>query len=206
MNGSTDSLIGHVFNNTYRIDRLLADGGMGQVYVAEQLSLARLIVLKVLQPGFSDDDFIQLFLREARINSQVNHPNIVSVIDFGQSEEGVVFLAMEFLSGQNVSEWVKCQGAMSLANVVWIMEQVVGGVQAAHKLHFIHRDIKPANILYYKIKSGGYFTYVINGKNYYIPNFGYLIIINDFGIAHIYNPKDKIFNRKNFKWRKKIWY
>lgn len=154
MNGSTDSLIGHVFNNTYRIDRLLADGGMGQVYVAEQLSLARLIVLKVLQPGFSDDDFIQLFLREARINSQVNHPNIVSVIDFGQSEEGVVFLAMEFLSGQNVSEWVKCQGAMSLANVVWIMEQVVGGVQAAHKLHFIHRDIKPQNIMISQLSSG----------------------------------------------------
>jgi len=80
--------------------------------------------------------------------------------------------------------------------------QIMAGIHTYQK-HFqlVHRDIKPANILYYKIQPGGYFTYVINGKNYYIPNFGYLIIINDFGISHIYNPKDKIFNGKDFDYR-----
>jgi len=147
MDGEENSLIGHVFNNTYRIDRLLADGGMGQVYVAEQLSLARPIVLKVLQPEFNDEDFIQLFLREARINSQINHPNVVSVIDFGRSEEGVVFLAMEFLGGKNIEELVVSDGSFSLANVIWLMEQVIAGVHAAHQLNFVHRDLKPQNIM-----------------------------------------------------------
>lgn len=142
-----NSLIGQVFNNTYRIDRLLADGGMGQVYVAEQLSLARPIVLKVLQPEFNDEDFIQLFLREARINSQINHPNVVSVIDFGRSEDGIVFLAMEYLGGKNIEELVATGGSFSLANVLWLMEQVVAGVHAAHQLNFVHRDLKPQNVM-----------------------------------------------------------
>lgn len=142
-----NSLVGQVFNNTYRIDRLLADGGMGQVYVAEQLSLARPIVLKVLQPEFNDEDFIQLFLREARINSQINHPNVVSVIDFGRSEEGVVFLAMEYLGGKNIEELVAAGGSFALANVLWLMEQVVAGVHAAHQLNFVHRDLKPQNVM-----------------------------------------------------------
>ncbi|MFT7129969.1 MAG: serine/threonine protein kinase, partial [Gammaproteobacteria bacterium] len=141
-----NSLIGQVFNNTYRIDRLLADGGMGQVYVAEQLSLARPIVLKVLQPEFNDEDFIQLFLREARINSQINHPNVVSVIDFGRSEEGVVFLAMEYLGGKNIEELVAAGGSFSLSNVLWLMQQVIAGVHAAHQLNFVHRDLKPQNV------------------------------------------------------------
>ena len=143
----TDPLIGKILNGAYRIDTVLADGGMGVVYIAEQLSLGRKVVLKVLRPNFADKDFIELFLREARINSQLNHPNVVSVFDFGKTEEDIVFLAMEYLDGQTIGDIVKAQQGLSLAKCLWVMEQVSSSVHAAHKMQIVHRDIKPNNIM-----------------------------------------------------------
>ncbi|MCW9001028.1 MAG: hypothetical protein OQK04_20115 [Kangiellaceae bacterium] len=77
----TDPLIGKILNDAYQIKSVLADGGMGLVYIAEQLSLGRDVVLKVLRPNLVDNDFAELFLRESRVNSQLNHPNVVSVFD-----------------------------------------------------------------------------------------------------------------------------
>ncbi|VUD64026.1 Serine/threonine-protein kinase PK-1 [Thalassocella blandensis] len=144
-----DPLIGLVIKDAYRIERLVADGGTSMVYLAEQLSLNRYIALKVLRPGFDDEDFIQLFLREARVYSQINHPNVVSVIDFGRAE-GIVYMAMEYMDGGTLSDIVKHKG-LSLANILWVMEQVCAGVFAAHKLDIIHRDIKPSNIMVCKL-------------------------------------------------------
>lgn len=104
-------LEGSTLNNAYRIEQAIADGGMGAVYLAEQLSLSRKVVLKVvlkvLKPNFNDEDFIALFLREARINSQINHPNVVSVFDFGRSDEGIAYLAMQCLEGQTLTAIVE---------------------------------------------------------------------------------------------------
>ena len=144
-----DPLIGHTLKDAYRIECLLADGGMSLVYLAEQLSLNRYIVLKVLRPGFNDEDFIQLFLREARVYSQINHPNVVSVIDFGRADD-VVYMAMEYMDGGTLSDIVAHKG-LTLANILWVMEQVCAGVFAAHKFDIIHRDIKPSNIMVCKV-------------------------------------------------------
>lgn len=143
----TDPLIGKILKDSYQIKRVLADGGMGMVYIAEQLSLGREVVLKILRPNLVDDDFAALFLREARINSQLNHPNVVSVFDFGQTEDNIVFLAMEYLDGQTIGDIVKANGGLSLAKCLWVMEQICSSVHAAHKMHIVHRDIKPNNIM-----------------------------------------------------------
>ena len=143
----SDSLLGKTLNNAYRIDKMLADGGMSYVYLAQQIKLNRAVVLKVLRPGFNDEDFIQLFLREARVNSQINHPNIVSVFDFDRSEEGIVYLAMELLDGSTLRDVVEVQQGLSFAKALWVMEQVCAGVHAAHKLNIVHRDLKPANVM-----------------------------------------------------------
>lgn len=142
-----DPILGRVLKDTYRIDQLLADGGMSRVYVAEQLSLSRKVAVKMLLPGFNDDDFIQLFLREARIYSQINHPNVVGVIDFGQTEDGLVYMVMEYLDGQTLGDVITDKGGLRLANIVWIMEQVCAGIHIAHKLNIVHRDLKPNNII-----------------------------------------------------------
>lgn len=146
-----DPLIGRILNNAFRIESLLADGGMSRVYLAYQLSLARTVVIKMLLPGFNDPDFIQLFLREARVNSNLNHPNIVGVFDFGQTEDGLVFLAMEYLEGATLADVVQGQGdaqkGLTLANIVWLMEQLCNAISAAHQHNVVHRDLKPGNVM-----------------------------------------------------------
>ncbi|OUS31688.1 hypothetical protein A9Q99_03750 [Gammaproteobacteria bacterium 45_16_T64] len=148
------SLLGVELNGAYRIERELADGGMSLVFVAEQISLGRKVVVKVLRPGFDDEDFIQLFLREARINSQINHPAVVSVFDFGRTEDGIVFIAMELLDGVTLSDILCSEGPLPLGNVVWLVEQMCAGVHAAHKLDVVHRDLKPNNIMVVQVTGG----------------------------------------------------
>ena len=143
----TDPLIGKTLKDAYVIELALADGGMGVVYLARQISLDRPVVLKVLRPNFYDQAFIDLFLREARINSQINHPNVVSVVDFGEADGNVVFLAMEYLNGQVLGDIVREGGPLNLARIVWLMEQVCNAIHAAHKLHIVHRDLKPNNVM-----------------------------------------------------------
>ncbi len=152
--GEQETLVGRELNGAYRIERQLADGGMSLVFVAEQISLGRKVVVKVLRPGFDDEDFIQLFLREARINSQINHPSVVSVFDFGRTDDGIVFIAMELLDGVTLGDVVESEGSLPVGNVVWLMEQVCAGIHAAHKLDVVHRDLKPNNIMVVQVTGG----------------------------------------------------
>lgn len=143
----TDPLIGRTLKETYHIERMLADGGMSRVYLAEQLSLARKVVVKMLLPSFHDEDFVQLFLREARICSQLNHPNIVSVLDFGHTEDGLVYLILEYLEGASLADIVHQQKGLSLANIAWLMEPLCSAINAAHQHNVVHRDLKPGNVM-----------------------------------------------------------
>lgn len=151
----SDPLIGKTLKDAYLIESALADGGMGVVYLAEQMSLGRKVVLKVLRPNFDDEDFIELFLREARINSQLNHPNVVSVFDFGKTDEGITFLAMEYLNGHTLNDIVAASKGLSLAKTMWVMEQICSAVHAAHKLDIVHRDLKPNNVMVSSLSGDG---------------------------------------------------
>src|SRR5690606_16765833 len=120
---------------------------MSRVYLAHQLRLSRTVVIKMLLPGFNDEDFIQMFLREARVNSNLNHPNIVGVFDFGSTDDGLVFLAMEYLQGATLADVVLGQRGLTLGNIVWLLEQLCAAISAAHQHQVVHRDLKPGNVM-----------------------------------------------------------
>ncbi len=130
----------------YRIIEELGAGGMGEVYLAQDTRLARLVALKILHSFFASDDArLRRFQREARAASALNHPNILTIHDVGESE-GVHFIATEFIDGQTLRELIPPEG-LSLEETLAIITQVASALEAAHAAGIIHRDIKPENIM-----------------------------------------------------------
>jgi eukaryotic-like serine/threonine-protein kinase len=129
----------------YEIVSLLRQGGMGEVYAAEDSNLGRRVALKILPRNrTSDPDRVARFVREARASSTLNHPSIVSVHDAG-SEGDVHFLAMELIDGQPLSDWMRRR--RNLAAKVEVMAQVADGLARAHDAGIVHRDLKPDNVM-----------------------------------------------------------
>lgn len=140
-----DPRIGKVFGK-YLIQKRLAEGGMGIVYVALDTQLGREVALKVLPEFFSSDhERLQRFHREARATSLLNHPNIVTVFEIGQLE-GCEFIVTEFVEGNTLREKMT-RGPIPLGEMLKITSQVAGALAAAHKAGIIHRDIKPENVM-----------------------------------------------------------
>lgn len=131
----------------YRILRKLGQGGMGQVYLAEQISLKRKVALKILRPDNAANSQAQArFKREAETVAKATHANIVQVHAFGEVE-GLLFMALEYVEGRNLKEFVVKKGPPDLPIALSIMRQVASALQRAGELGLIHRDIKPENIL-----------------------------------------------------------
>jgi serine/threonine protein kinase len=131
----------------FRIIRRLGAGGMGVVFLAEQLTIGRPIALKVLLRKFLDEpEFLLRFHNEAASTGRIHHPNVVTIYEYGQSDDGSPYIAMEYLEGETLRELLKSHGAMPLPAVIDIARQVARGLHAAHKLGIIHRDLKPDNI------------------------------------------------------------
>ncbi len=142
-----DPLLHRVIKGRYRIVGKLGDGGMGSVYRAEQLSVGRTVALKVLHPEFArDEEFVQRFHQEARLAAALNHPCLTTVFDFDQSEDGNLFIVMEYLQGTLLSEVIRRESPLDIARVVRLGIQIAEGIGAAHGAGVIHRDIKPQNI------------------------------------------------------------
>jgi tRNA A-37 threonylcarbamoyl transferase component Bud32 len=145
---SEDPFIGQVISQNFKIVKLLGVGGMGKVYKALQLSLDKYVVIKVLHDHFRDDpQLVQRFQREARAASRLNHPNSIQVIDFGQAESGVLFMAIEYLDGIDLFSILHREGPMPAVRVARIMVQVCSALSEAHDMNVIHRDLKPENIM-----------------------------------------------------------
>jgi len=142
-----EPLLGQMIKGKYRVLKKLGSGGMGSVYLAEQMSIGRKIALKVLQGEFAkDDEFIKRFHQEARLAANLNHRHLVTIHDFDQTEDGAVFIAMEYVEGQNLRELIR-QRSITLNHAVRIARQMAEGLSAAHQAGVIHRDIKPENIM-----------------------------------------------------------
>src|SRR5580765_544291 len=142
-----DPLIGKVLSERYRIVRKIGEGGMGAVYQAEHALIEKKIALKILfQDLTRRPDLIQRFLQEAKSASRIGHENVIDISDFGQSPEGLVFIAMEFLDGQDLGRVLKASGAMPWARAQPMVLQIVKALRAAHERGIIHRDMKPENI------------------------------------------------------------
>ena len=143
----TGDLVGHVFGGKYRIVKRLGGGGMGDVYLAEHVRLKKPTAVKVIRPALTANaDAVARFNREAQNASMINHPNVASVYDFGETDDGMVFLAMEFVEGQPLSALVDA-GPIAPARAANIVRQVCDALTAAHRMGIVHRDLKPENIM-----------------------------------------------------------
>ncbi len=145
-----DPLLGRVFQDKYKIIKLLGEGGMGAVYVGEQ-SLGqhtRKVAIKTLHAHLSRDEKVRdRFQREVGTLATLEHPNTVQVFDFGTSPDGVLYIVMEFVQGRSIADHLEKEGAMSAARVEKILAQICGSLAEAHGKGIIHRDLKPDNII-----------------------------------------------------------
>lgn len=133
----------------YRILRLLGKGGMGEVYLAEQLRVGRrLIALKVLSNSFAaSPEMAKRFENEASSAGRINHRNVVTVYESRITDDGQIYVAMEFVEGKSLTDILLMQGHLPLDRVIEITRQICSGLAAAHKRGIVHRDIKPDNIM-----------------------------------------------------------
>jgi eukaryotic-like serine/threonine-protein kinase len=133
----------------FHILRKLGQGGMGQVYLAEQVSLKRKVALKILRPDMSSEakaKALSRFRREAEAVAQATHANIVQVYAYGEAD-GMPYMALEYVEGRNLREFITKKGPPDLLVSLSIMRQIAGALQRASELGIVHRDIKPENIL-----------------------------------------------------------
>ncbi|MBN1209629.1 MAG: protein kinase [Myxococcaceae bacterium] len=143
-----DEYIGKTLARKYRVEALIGEGGMGKVYRTRQLALDKPVVLKVLRQSLlSDERTVARFQREAKAASRLNHPNSISILDFGQAEDGALFIAMEFVQGQDLHQLLSREWPLAEARVVRIVSQVLSALSDAHGAGVIHRDLKPENIM-----------------------------------------------------------
>jgi serine/threonine protein kinase len=144
--------VGVTLSGRYRLQRLIATGGMGQVWEAVDSRLGRRVAVKVLKQEFSQDpEFIERFRAEARTTAMLNHPGIAQVHDYGESQldgEGrTAYLVMELVNGEPLNSVIKRTGRLSLRHALDMLEQTGRALQVAHAAGLVHRDVKPGNIL-----------------------------------------------------------
>jgi serine/threonine protein kinase len=145
---ATDPFVGETIDEKYLVEEHLGAGGMGAVYRARHLSMDRPVAIKFLHQRFVEDEAARVrFQTEARAAVKLRHPNAISVTDFGQTSEGVVYIVMELLEGRTLREIVSREAPLETARAISIMLQASDAVAAAHEAGIIHRDLKPANIL-----------------------------------------------------------
>jgi len=130
----------------FKVDRLLGRGGMGEVYLARQNSLNREVALKVLRPDLTNPTYLRRFEAEAWAAAKLNHPNIVHIYSLGNFDE-LRFIAMEYVQGTNLREFLAKKGTPDLPQALSIMRQAGAAVGAAGEVGLVHRDIKPENLL-----------------------------------------------------------
>jgi hypothetical protein len=142
----------------YHLESKLGQGGMGVVYRGQHALLRRPTAIKLLDPARTNEDSISRFEREVRLTSQLNHPNTITIYDYGRTNEGVFFYAMELLEGLDLETLVQRYGAQPPARVIHLLRQICGSLAEAHRTGLIHRDIKPGNIML--TQRGGVFDFI----------------------------------------------
>ena len=145
----SDQLIGRDLDGRYTIIEKLGQGGMGTVFRGTQHSVAgREVAIKVVTPSLVTEPVtIKRFLREATLASRLSHPNAVSVLDFGQTKDGLFYLVMELVSGRTLDTIVEDGGPLAPARIVRIGAQICDALEGAHQLQILHRDLKPQNVI-----------------------------------------------------------
>jgi serine/threonine-protein kinase len=143
-------LTGEIIDGRYKLNRIVASGGMATIYAATDLRLDRTIAVKIMHPHLAQDEkFVERFIREAKAAASLSHPNIVAVLDQGWNQGGTpcVFIVMELIEGSTLRDYLFEQGPASVEQTLQMLMPVASALAAAHKMGIVHRDIKPENIL-----------------------------------------------------------
>jgi serine/threonine protein kinase len=142
-----DALVGHTLVERYRLTRKIGEGGMGAVYEAQHVMLAKAVAVKVLRDKYLDrPEVARRLVQEARLASSIRHENIVDITDSGSTEDGRTFVVMEHLDGLSLSELLKREGALPESRIIEIARQAASALSAAHERGIVHRDVKPENV------------------------------------------------------------
>lgn len=147
---ANDPFVGRIIDERFKITGLIARGGMGRVYRAEQLPLGRVCAVKVLNPNFTnnqDPEFHKRFFLEASIASKLTHPNTVTIFDYGRSDDDIYYMAMEYIDGRTLHRAIRQVGFFAEERAAHVARQICRALREAHSMGVIHRDLKPANIL-----------------------------------------------------------
>ncbi|HEY6356936.1 MAG TPA: serine/threonine-protein kinase, partial [Vicinamibacterales bacterium] len=149
-----DENVGRSLDGKYRLDKRLSSGGMGTVYKATHLMLGKALAVKLIKADLpASPDVVRRFQREAKAASNLNHPNIVPAYDLGQTPDGTLYIAMEYIDGPSLKEVIQA-GPIDPARTITLLRQVASALSLAHKHDIIHRDLKPQNIMLTKDADG----------------------------------------------------
>jgi eukaryotic-like serine/threonine-protein kinase len=177
----TDPMVGQRLNGRFTIRSRLGAGSMGTVYRASQDAMGREIAIKILRSDRAIDDTSKArFLREARTNSALTSPHTVTVFDFGESESGELYLAMELLNGENLGQRLARQKRLSIGDAIETTRQALRSLAEAHGKGIVHRDLKPDNIFFARVQSGDEHEEIVK--------------VLDFGIAKMMRDEDRELN------------
>jgi tRNA A-37 threonylcarbamoyl transferase component Bud32 len=139
-------VIGRSIGN-YKIVRVLGEGGMGTVYLAEHPMIGKRVAVKMLRPDLgADPGLVSRFFQEAKAVNEIRHPNIVDISDFGHTQDGIVYFVMELMEGQSLRDRLSAKGPLPLSEAITCARQVIDALAAAHRVGIVHRDLKPDNI------------------------------------------------------------
>ena len=160
--GGEADLVGGVLQS-YHIIKKLGEGGMGAVYLGEHVKMGRKSAIKVMTQSLANDtDAIARFNREAANAASINHVNVCAIYDFGETTEGTIFLAMEYIEGEALTDLIKREGPLDLERAGAILAQTGDALQAAHELGIVHRDLKPDNIMIARARDGSDLVKVVD--------------------------------------------
>jgi len=155
MTNPDDAMIGTLAAGRYRILKLLGEGGMGQVYLAEHVAIEKRVALKILRAEFAaKGEIVTRFQQEAISASRIKHPNVLDVFDFGRLENGCFFLAMEFLEGNDLADELSRRRVLDAPSGIRIAMQICRALAAAHANGVVHRDLKPENVFLQRTADG----------------------------------------------------
>ncbi|MEE2787834.1 MAG: serine/threonine-protein kinase [Myxococcota bacterium] len=156
-------LVGTVVDGRFEVLGKLGEGGMGAIYRARQLSMERMVALKILLRNRRGDPIsVERFRHEAYLASRLRHPHAVVIHDFGQSDDGLLYIAMELLAGENLKQRIKRTGPMPLGTAIQVLRQTLRPISQAHRMGLIHRDLKPANIFLTEVEGDPDFVKVLD--------------------------------------------
>lgn len=178
MMAKAESLIDQIVGGRFRVQSLLGEGGMGEVYKGRHEPLGDTVAIKVLKKEHAKDErMVARFRREARSTSRVQHRNVVSIFDMGQLDDGRLYLVMEYIKGRSLVEILDEEGALPVERALRLSVQIADAMAAAHSMGIMHRDLKPENIVVIHTPEGEH------------------VKVLDFGLARMVEnnaPEDKI--------------